>query len=683
MAAYHSLRLFFNENLPAKRTLQMWYGSVDGSPGITESAMDILREKAQSYLTKNDHRLHLTLMWDEMSIRKQLCWCNETKSFIGFSTVMNSTVNDEDEDFSQPKLAKDALVCMVVGPDFKVPVAYELLNGLESINRSALILNVVKCVEETGVVIVSLTGDGLAANITAYESLGVNFDDGKTYFRSPTYPEQKIYIILDPPHMLKLVRRHFSSNKIYYQNKLVNWRLLEAIVEKQSSDNFNLCNKLTNLHINWHQKPMNVRLAAETISKSVADTIAQLRKDGYDEFKDAEVTEKFLLFFNDGFDILNFATTRKSDGKFKQKLCKNTADGIFNFAANFKEFISQLEFRHKIKSGPILLSSVERGFFGFYIDFISLQGIYNDFMVNGPLEEFYPFQFSQDHLESFFSLIRYFTALNSVRLKIELIYFFILDNSRNSLGRNDNPNAGEFSSAFKKLLVCHPLLTSVDHNVITNATGMLTVSSNTKTQPLPPIVENQAEVLELELVYEDIMLCEIEAADPYKQHMYAYIALCVEEKFVEKTRSRKHKCNECANILLFGNDKINDELLALKDKEVGQIQQPSASTLKIIIFGNAVMKIYSEEFHSRNNINVMRNAIFKNIDINDLYTDADFSHLLHDEPGVLCHKEEFINLLIETYLTLKSHKICKKITDEEKGELIRFNKKRHYILAGQ
>lgn len=86
------------------------------------------------------------------------------------------------------------------------------------------------CVEETGTSIVSLTGDGIASNITAYESLGVKFDEGMTHFQSPTYPEQKIYIIFDPPHMLKLIRKHFSSNKIYHQNELVNWGLLEAIV---------------------------------------------------------------------------------------------------------------------------------------------------------------------------------------------------------------------------------------------------------------------------------------------------------------------------------------------------------------------------------------------------------------------------------------------------------------------
>lgn len=411
MAAYQSLRLFFNKNLPSRRALQMWYRSVDGSPGISNSSMDILNEKSQEYFAKNNHRLHVSLIWDEISIRKELCWCSAKKSFLGLCTVINSRDNDEDEDSLGPKLAKDALVWMVAGPDFKLAVAYELLNGLETIDRAALMLNVIKCVEQTGVILVSITGDGLPVNITSYESLGVNFDAGEPYLKSPTRPQQNIYIIFDPSHMLKLVRKHFSQNKIHHQNKLVDWGLLEAIVEKQCSDNFNLCNKLTKLHINWHQKPMNTQLAAETISMSVADTIKQLRKDGYDVFKDGETTETFSRFFNNGFDILNFGANKEPDGKFRQKLFEGTADIFFDFAENFKEYISKLYFQYKKKSVPVLESHSGRGFFGFYVDFVSLRGIYEDFVLNGPLEEFYPFQFSQDHLETFFSLMRYVTAM--------------------------------------------------------------------------------------------------------------------------------------------------------------------------------------------------------------------------------------------------------------------------------
>lgn len=125
----------------------MWYTSIDGSPGICTPALKILREKAEAYEAENHHKIHITLISDEKAIRKQICWSMETQSFTGFSTVTNSSQHpgdhDTDQDPPKLKLAKDALVFLVGGPNFKVPVGYHLLNGLDSIDRAALTLEVV------------------------------------------------------------------------------------------------------------------------------------------------------------------------------------------------------------------------------------------------------------------------------------------------------------------------------------------------------------------------------------------------------------------------------------------------------------------------------------------------------------------------------------------------------------
>lgn len=373
-ASFNFARSFFSNNLPSVRTLRSWYSSIDGSPGISSSALHILKEKAETYMHMNGHHLHVCLMYDEMHIRKDLSYRSESQSFDGFSTVTSSSRHDIN-DQSNLKLANESLVYMVVGHDFKLAVAYEFLDGLESEDRAALTLQVVKSIEEAGVKVISLTGDGINANVTTAEALGAKFDELKPYFQSPTYPQQKIYIIFDPPHMLKLVRKHFSSNMIYYEDRKIDWELLVKIVGKQSKDNFNLCNKLTKLHMNWTQKPMNVSLAAETLSKSVADVLLQLRNDGYEGFKNAEFTSEFIGNFNNAFDVLNFCKDSKSDQRYKQKVCDDTANNIFQFGEKFKEYISKLELRTKTKTDFILHTSAERGFFGFYIDFISLKGM--------------------------------------------------------------------------------------------------------------------------------------------------------------------------------------------------------------------------------------------------------------------------------------------------------------------
>lgn len=255
----------------------------------------------------------------------------------------------------------------------------------------------------------------------------------------------------------------------------------------------------------------------------------------------------------------------------------------------------------------------------------------------------------------------------------------ILDHFRNHLGRNDNPNAVEFESASKRLLVCHPLLTSVDHNAISNATGILTVSSVIKKKlPLPPAP--QVQVLELELSYEAILMNEIESMDQYEEHMCAYIALCIEEKFIQNIKNNRYKCKTCEFVLTSAGDKIQDDLLAMKAKEK---QQPSRSTFKLVIFANSIMKMYSAERDQGNSSHAIMQTIVENLETDDLYDDFHVSHHEQDGLSTQPHKEDFISQLVTTYMTLKAEKICKKITEQERGKLIRYTSKRDVIDAGQ
>lgn len=49
---------------------------------------------------------------------------------------------------------------------------------------------------------------------------------------------------------------------------------------------------------------MNVRLAAQTLSQSVADALSYLRQTN-EEFNDSEATSEFISLINNAFDILN------------------------------------------------------------------------------------------------------------------------------------------------------------------------------------------------------------------------------------------------------------------------------------------------------------------------------------------------------------------------------------------
>lgn len=551
------------------------------------------------------------------------------------------------------KIAKDALVFLIVGPDFKLPIGYHLLNGLEAIDRAALTFECINRIEESGAIVISFTSDGCPVNVATVEFLGAQ--EGKPFFFSPTHPNQKIHVIWDPPHMFKLVRKHFCEKKLYHRNELLDWNLLELLEKKQHTENFNFCNKLTERHINWQQKPMNVKLAVQTISKSVSDALVQLYRDGYEDFESALGTAKFLLMFNDAFDVMNIAENDPTDNRYKHPICEATADTIFAFLDEFKEYIEQIQIENEggTSRKPMINSTSGMGFKGFAINVTSLKGIYHDFIQNGPLKYFYTMQMCQDHLESTFSLIR------------------------NQQGRNTNPNAIEFRSAFRKLLVCHPLLTSKDHNVISNATKILTTPCTSKKREVPHIPSlAQDPEFEFELCYESTLAEEIDSMDEYQNHMSAYIALLIEQKINEQMkRANKSNCVLCTYIF-DENGKINDSLLAMKYDNQDQAKQPCLSTVEIVIFSNAVLKITASNGRNKN-INSACKNICDNMNFDSMYNSSDFVH--QDEN----HKRDFIAQVVKTFLTLKSQYASRRITQEEAGVAIRNRMTAQVHLAGQ
>lgn len=224
-AAYRYVRRVFNKNLPAPETLRRWYRAIDTEPGITTVSLDILRQKAETHKLEGKE-MTLALLCDEVSIKKSVEFHEAESKFSGFVSCENKSKNNPTKRKAKKAkkingldVAKDALVFMCVGEDFKIAVAYFFLCGLEAVDRAALTQEVIRSVNGTGAKTISLTADGTVTNINCVECLGVNFKDDKPFFKSPTSPHYNIYFLLDAPHMLKLARGCFATHQLYYKEK--------------------------------------------------------------------------------------------------------------------------------------------------------------------------------------------------------------------------------------------------------------------------------------------------------------------------------------------------------------------------------------------------------------------------------------------------------------------------------
>lgn len=151
--AYRYLRSVFHNHLPHPRTIRGWLSSVDGSPGINSQALDSLKKKAAEYKAIGEPFL-LGMQCDEISIKKKIDHDKRNHKFIGYATCENRSNITENEELPE---AKNSLVFMVVGKDFKIPVAYFLLNGLQSYERASLTHLVIKEVNDTGAKVMALT----------------------------------------------------------------------------------------------------------------------------------------------------------------------------------------------------------------------------------------------------------------------------------------------------------------------------------------------------------------------------------------------------------------------------------------------------------------------------------------------------------------------------------------------
>lgn len=106
--------------------------------------------------------------------------------------------------------------------------------------------------------------------------------------------------------MCKLLRRYFAELELHHDDHKLDWGLMIKLAEKQDSENFSLGNMLSKYHIKYQDRKMNVRLAVETFSNSVADTLEQLCEDNYEGFIGCEKTVKFLRLTNNVFDVMNY-----------------------------------------------------------------------------------------------------------------------------------------------------------------------------------------------------------------------------------------------------------------------------------------------------------------------------------------------------------------------------------------
>lgn len=452
-SAYNYVRNTFNKCLPHPSTLREWYSSVNGEPGITFEALNAISIKVEEMKTKNK-TLVCGLLMDEMYIKEDIHYnCTRLQGYVNYGT-------GTDESDAMPK-AKEALTFMLVAlnSNWKVPIAYFLINGITSEDKANLVNICLTKVHDTGIVVKSLTFDGAAANISMSKYLGaqLSISDLKPYFNHPVTKE-KIHILLDAAHMLKLCRNTLGDWKILIDKngETIKWVYFQHLVNLLDKVGLHAGTKIRRRHITYFKEKMKVKLATQTFSNSVANAIEFCSKTlNLNEFNGSESTIQFCKIMNDIFDLLN-ARNFLSKEQFKKPINLNNAINIKEFINKSINYLSNIQCETKSTNEKTLIitSSRKTGFLGLIICLKTIENLIDDVLVTKQMDFLLTYKLSQDHIEMFFSAIRF------------------------KGGFNNNPTAAQLEAAYKRLIVHTELATSSEANCLPiDRTNILTISS--------------------------------------------------------------------------------------------------------------------------------------------------------------------------------------------------------------
>lgn len=256
--------------------------------------------------------------------------------------------------------------------------------------------------------------------------------------------EKQIFIFYDICHMEKLVRGQLHKRSILVDEngEEVRWRYFEQLVKFSQNKGFYTTQKLNQSHLEWRRRPMNVRMAVETLSKSTANSMEYLMNEVFEEFHGAEATIRKIRVFDNLFDVFNAKCVHSNENVFKNAICDANKDEIFALFNESSEYIKRLKFKDEdgqIKE--ICKGRFRTGHVGFVIGMRSLMLIYEKYVEKEKILSFIPtYYLNQDAVEMFFGKVR----------------------SRGFL--DDNPDVVRFQAAYRKLLGIDSILQSTKGN---------------------------------------------------------------------------------------------------------------------------------------------------------------------------------------------------------------------------
>ena len=232
-----------------------------------------------------------------------------------------------------------------------------------------------------------------------------------------------------------------------------------------------------------------------------------------DLFKDAKRTANYCNTFNDAVDMFNVRDCFKIHGEFGRVVNDENTMELKDRAQKIIDYIKSL----KMENGkPITETRQKSGFIGFICVLTNIFELFSFLKEKHGFKYLITYKLLQDHLENFFSCIRM------------------------KGGFNNNPNAHQFSVAYRRLIIHHELSTSGncisdDSIPILKVTGATLKASNSDFEMLETSTKQRFD------------FCNVTIPTELVKDVVQYIGGCVIRKLHKKPLIGE--CSTCRHVI--------------------------------------------------------------------------------------------------------------------------------------
>ena len=385
-AAYKFLRKM-GIVLPGVSSIRRWIGSSKFQPGFDHNLFKDLQRK---FSTETYQGTACIISLDEMSIMRHLEYSKDLDLVEGFQDLGHLG--------RKPITANYALVFMIRGfYNWKFPVSYFLSHsGVKHENLCILLQELIALLEQAGLDPKMIVCDQGSSNRSMLKQLNVTPEN--PFFISNG---KKIYAIFDVPHLFKSFRNNMLNGNFNLNGKIIRFEDIRRTYEiDKENKKSRMLMKLTHSHLQPDNfQKMNVKLAVQIFSHSVASAIRTCI--GTDELQSdtAENTANFIEFMNNLFDTLN-SRIHFSPNPYRCALSKKNpiVNETLEEASKVLTFLQKIDFKNGRVSTPPC-------FTGLVQTINAILQFFEEEQENG-CEYLMTNRLNQDPLENLFSIYR-------------------------------------------------------------------------------------------------------------------------------------------------------------------------------------------------------------------------------------------------------------------------------------